>query len=73
MKCWPPATALWGRTPTRRKTNPALRTAVDPILGNVTPAHPYEPGTWGPGEVLQLIGSDGPWINPAVQEENEKE
>ncbi len=23
---------------------------VDPILGNVTPVHEYEPGTWGPGK-----------------------
>jgi glucose-6-phosphate 1-dehydrogenase len=58
---------------TRQDVVEAQWRAVDPILGNVTPAHPYESGTWGPGEVLQLIGSDGPWINPAVQEENEKE
>jgi glucose-6-phosphate 1-dehydrogenase len=54
---------------TRQDVVEAQWRAVDPILGNVTPAHPYEPGTWGPGEVLQLIGSDGPWINPTVQEE----
>jgi glucose-6-phosphate 1-dehydrogenase len=41
---------------------------VDPILGNVTPFYHYEPGTWGPDEVRQLISSDGPWINPKVQE-----
>jgi glucose-6-phosphate 1-dehydrogenase len=43
--------------------------AVDPILGNVTPSYSYEPGTWGPGEAQQLIGDDGPWINPQVQKE----
>jgi len=58
---------------TRQDVVEAQWRAVDPILGNVTPAHPYESGTWGPGEVLQLIGSDGPWINSALQEENEKE
>jgi glucose-6-phosphate 1-dehydrogenase len=39
--------------------------AVEPILGNVTPLYIYEPGTWGPEEAHQLIGADGPWINPA--------
>jgi glucose-6-phosphate 1-dehydrogenase len=39
---------------------------VDPILGNVTPLHPYEPGTWGPPEADALIadGGDGGWHNP---------
>ena len=41
---------------------------VEPILGNVAPFYHYEPGTWGPDEVQQLISSDGPWINPKVQE-----
>ena len=39
---------------------------VDPILGNATPFYSYEPGTWGPEEANQLIGEDGPWINPQV-------
>lgn len=42
--------------------------AVEPILGNVTPFYQYEPGTWGPDEVQQLISNDGPWINPKIQE-----
>jgi glucose-6-phosphate 1-dehydrogenase len=37
---------------------------VEPILGNVTPAYVYEPGSWGPEEAQQLIGAEGPWINP---------
>jgi len=41
-------------------------TIVDPILGNVTPLYTYEPGTWGPDEANQLIGNDGPWVNPVV-------
>jgi glucose-6-phosphate 1-dehydrogenase len=41
--------------------------AVEPILGNVTPFYHYDPGTWGPEETNQLIGSDGPWINPKDQ------
>ena len=39
---------------------------VQPILGNVTPVYSYDAGTWGPDEAMQLIGSDGPWINPRV-------
>jgi glucose-6-phosphate 1-dehydrogenase len=39
---------------------------VQPILGNVTPAYAYDTGSWGPNEALQLIGSDGPWIDPQV-------
>jgi glucose-6-phosphate 1-dehydrogenase len=40
---------------------------VEPILGNVTPVYSYLPGTWGPEEAGQLIGNDGPWIDPVVQ------
>lgn len=43
--------------------------AVEPILGNVTPFYLYEPGTWGPDEAQQLIGGDGPWIDPKAPEE----
>ena len=41
---------------------------VDPFLGNVTPLYPYVPGSWGPEEAAQLIGSDGPWLNPRPPE-----
>ena len=40
---------------------------VEPVLGNVTPVYSYLPGTWGPEEAGQLIGNDGPWIDPVVQ------
>jgi glucose-6-phosphate 1-dehydrogenase len=40
---------------------------VQPILGNVTPLYTYAPGTWGPEEAHQLIGNDGPWLDPKVQ------
>ena len=39
---------------------------VEQILNNVTPVYIYEPGTWGPSEADQLIGIDGPWVNPQV-------
>ena len=41
---------------------------VEPILGNVTPYYSYAPGTWGPEEAHQLIGNDGPWLDPFVQD-----
>jgi glucose-6-phosphate 1-dehydrogenase len=39
---------------------------VEPVLGNVTPYYSYAPGTWGPEEAHQLIGNDGPWLDPVV-------
>ncbi len=37
---------------------------VDPILGNVTPIHEYEPNTWGPLEAERIIAGNGGWHNP---------
>jgi glucose-6-phosphate 1-dehydrogenase len=34
---------------------------VDPILGDATPVHPYEPGTWGPAEADRIIARHGGW------------
>jgi len=39
---------------------------VDPILGDVTPVHSYEPNTWGPSEANAIIAGDGGWHNPRV-------
>jgi glucose-6-phosphate 1-dehydrogenase len=39
---------------------------VEPILDNVTPYYTYAPGTWGPEEAHQLIGNDGPWLDPVL-------
>jgi glucose-6-phosphate 1-dehydrogenase len=39
---------------------------VEPVLGNIAPVYSYLPGTWGPEEAGQLIGNDGPWIDPIV-------
>jgi glucose-6-phosphate 1-dehydrogenase len=41
---------------------------VNDILGNVTPLYTYAPGTWGPDEAEQLVGDDGPWLNPVAHE-----
>ena len=43
---------------------------VDPIMGNVTPLYPYDPGTWGPEEAHQLIANDGPWVDPKIAEDD---
>jgi glucose-6-phosphate 1-dehydrogenase len=37
---------------------------VDPVLGNETPVHEYEPNTWGPAEADRIIVADGRWHNP---------
>lgn len=37
---------------------------VEPVLGFTTPYYSYAPGTWGPEEAHQLIGNDGPWLDP---------
>jgi glucose-6-phosphate 1-dehydrogenase len=37
---------------------------VEKILGDAAPLYNYEPGTWGPAEAHQLIGAEGPWIDP---------
>jgi glucose-6-phosphate 1-dehydrogenase len=42
---------------------------VEPILGNATPYYTYTPGTWGPEEANQLIGNDGPWLDPVIRTE----
>jgi glucose-6-phosphate 1-dehydrogenase len=37
---------------------------VDPVLGNATPVHEYDPGTWGPAAAEAIIAADGGWHNP---------
>ena len=37
---------------------------VEPILGDVTPVLPYEPGTWGPAEAARLTEDVGGWNTP---------
>lgn len=39
---------------------------VQPILGNVTPIHSYESGSWGPPEAEQLASVVGGWSQPAA-------
>jgi glucose-6-phosphate 1-dehydrogenase len=37
---------------------------VDGILGDATPVHEYEPGTWGPAEAERIISRSGGWHEP---------
>lgn len=55
---------------TRQDAVEAAWRIVDPILGNVTPLHIYEQGSWGPPDAGEaLIDGHGPWHNPAATEE----
>jgi glucose-6-phosphate 1-dehydrogenase len=38
---------------------------VDPVLGDVTPVHPYGKGTWGPEEADRLLSDHDTWHDPA--------
>ncbi|HTY17518.1 MAG TPA: glucose-6-phosphate dehydrogenase [Myxococcota bacterium] len=37
---------------------------VDPLLGQPTPVHPYEPGSWGPRQADALAAPSGGWVAP---------
>lgn len=37
---------------------------VDPVLGDASPIHEYETGSWGPAEADRLATSVGGWIKP---------
>jgi glucose-6-phosphate 1-dehydrogenase len=41
---------------------------VDPVLGDATPLHQYEPGAWGPPEVDRLLAPEGGWHNPTTRD-----
>ncbi len=41
---------------------------VDPVLGNVTPAHEYEQGTWGPPQAQAIAERVGGWHDPQPPE-----
>ncbi|MBO0776605.1 MAG: glucose-6-phosphate dehydrogenase [Actinobacteria bacterium] len=38
---------------------------VDPVLGDASPVHPYQPGTWGPEPARDLMARHGGWHQPA--------
>ncbi len=49
---------------TREDSVEAQWRAVDPVLGDATPLHEYEPGTWGPSEARSVISRAGGWHTP---------
>ena len=51
----------------RQDTVEAMWTIVDPVLGDVTPVHPYAQGSWGPKEADRLLTGRVAWHDPAGQ------
>jgi glucose-6-phosphate 1-dehydrogenase len=49
----------------RQDTVEAAWRIVDPVLGNVVPAHPYAKGSWGPKEADALLPHGETWYDPA--------
>jgi glucose-6-phosphate 1-dehydrogenase len=41
---------------------------VDPVLKADTPVHEYEPNTWGPSVVDQIVSPAGGWHNPQIND-----
>jgi glucose-6-phosphate 1-dehydrogenase len=37
---------------------------VEPVFGDATPVHEYEPGTWGPAETDPGLTPPGGWHDP---------
>ena len=38
---------------------------VEPVLGNASPIHVYEPGSWGPAEAARISPAGG-WVDPSA-------
>jgi glucose-6-phosphate 1-dehydrogenase len=53
----------WLFTP--QDTVEAAWRVVDPVLGDVTPVHPYAKGSWGPKEADRLLPHRDSWHDPA--------
>ncbi len=49
----------------RQDTVEAAWEVVDPVLGDVTPVHPYARGSWGPAEADRLLPDRDTWYDPA--------
>ena len=46
---------------------------VDPILGDATPVHEYDPNSWGPIEADRIIPGEGGWHNPKLNADKASE
>jgi glucose-6-phosphate 1-dehydrogenase len=51
----------------RQDTVESMWTIVDPVLGDATPVHPYDQGSWGPKEADRLLTRQITWYDPAGQ------
>jgi glucose-6-phosphate 1-dehydrogenase len=51
----------------RQDTVEAAWQVVDPVLGNVVPAHQYPKGSWGPKEADALLSDGESWYDPPGQ------
>src|SRR4029077_16015994 len=49
----------------RQDTVEAAWRGVGPVLGDVTPVHPYARGSWGPAEADRLLPGGDKWHDPA--------
>ena len=49
----------------RQDTVEAAWQVVDPVMGDVVPAHQYAKGSWGPKEADALLPDGETWYNPA--------
>jgi len=49
----------------RQDTVEAAWRIVDPVLGDVVPAHPYPKDSWGPKEADALLPDGDTWLDPA--------
>jgi len=49
----------------RQDTVEAAWRVVNPVLGDVTPVHPYAKGSWGPAEAERLLPDRDTWHDPA--------
>jgi glucose-6-phosphate 1-dehydrogenase len=47
-----------------QETVEAAWRVVDPVLGDVVPAHPYARGSWGPSEATRLLPGRDVWHDP---------
>ncbi|TIQ24155.1 MAG: glucose-6-phosphate dehydrogenase, partial [Mesorhizobium sp.] len=54
-----------GQLFTRQDASELAWRIVGPVLGDTTPPHLYEPGTWGPADAMAGFGPPNGWINPA--------
>ncbi len=50
----------------RQDTVEAAWQVVEPVLGDVTPVHPYARGSWGPAEADRLLPGEDTWHDPAA-------